>query len=306
MVASPFAVQVSIALKNARLYDEETRFNELMERVVEQRVEELNKAYTRLERLDQNKTSFIQVTAHELRTPLTIMKGYMGMLRGNPVIQENENLTQAVEGVLSGTDRLHMIVNSMLDVVRLEEQTITPHLETVIIGLILQLVHKEYKKELAERNIALVFEDGLNSLPFIQADPQLLQRALDAVIVNAIKFTPDGGSINLGGCVITDEQIGPSLQIHVRDTGIGIDPANHLVIFEKLIQLGKAELHSSGRTKFKGGGPGLGLAIAANIVKAHHGRIWVESPGRDEQTFPGSTFFIRLPLPKDPSNIQAE
>ena len=59
------------------------------------------------------------------------------------------------------------------------------------------------------------------------------------------------------------------------------------------------ELHSSGRTKFKGGGPGLGLAIAAGIVKAHSGKIWVESPGCDEEKLPGSTFFIRLPLPKD-------
>jgi DNA-binding LacI/PurR family transcriptional regulator/signal transduction histidine kinase len=299
LLVTTFGMQAAISLENARLYDEETRFNELMERVVEQRVEELNKAYTRLERLDQNKTSFIQVTAHELRTPLTIMKGYMGMLRGDPVIRENEKLGQAVEGVLSGTDRLHLIVNSMLDVVRLEEQDLTPQLETVIVGLVLQMVHKEYKKELAERNIALQFEDGLNTLPFIQADPQLLQRALDAVVVNAIKFTPDGGSISLGGCVLEDEQMGPCIQIHIRDTGIGIDAANHLVIFEKLIQLGKAELHSSGRTKFMGGGPGLGLAIAANIVKAHHGRIWVESPGRNEQNLPGSTFFIRLPLPKD-------
>ena len=132
----------------------------------------------------------------------------------------------------------------------------------------------------------------------IQADPQLLQKALDAVIVNAIKFTPDGGSISLGGRELLDEQLGPCLEIHIRDTGIGIDPANQQVIFEKLFQLGKTELHSSGRTKFKGGGPGLGLSIAASIVKAHHGRIWVESPACDEQTFPGSTFYLRLPLPK--------
>ena len=62
-------------------------------------------------------------------------------------------------------------------------------------------------------------------------------------------------------------------EIRIRDTGIGIDPANHKIVFEKLYQLGKVELHSSGRTKFKGGGPGLGLAIAAGIVKAHKGRI---------------------------------
>jgi signal transduction histidine kinase len=69
-------------------------------------------------------------------------------------------------------------------------------------------------------------------------------------------------------------------------------------VFEKLYQLGKVELHSSGRTKFKGGGPGLGLAIAAGIVKSHRGKIWVESPGYDEEKLPGSTFIIQIPLAK--------
>ncbi len=299
LLVNTFGTQAAIALENARLYDELTRFNEMMERMVAQRVEELNDAYSTLEKLDKNKTSFIQVTAHELRTPITVMKGYLGMLRTNSIIQENQPLQQAVEGVEKGSDRLHLIVNSMLDVVRLEGQTIVPQSEMVIVGLLLQLVHKEYKKELVERNITLITEEGLSKLPVIQADPQLLFKALDAVFVNAIKFTPDGGSISLGGESVTDEHLGACIEIHIRDTGIGIDPANHRIIFEKLYQVGKTELHSSGRTKFKGGGPGLGLAIAAGIVKAHNGWIWVESPGCDEDKMPGSTFFIRLPLSRE-------
>jgi signal transduction histidine kinase len=82
----------------------------------------------------------------------------------------------------------------------------------------------------------------------------------------------------------------------VRDTGIGIAPENHEVIFEKFYQTGPLALHSSGRTKFKGGGAGLGLAIAASIVQAHNGRIWVESPGYDEAACPGSCFHVLLPL----------
>ena len=91
---------------------------------------------------------------------------------------------------------------------------------------------------------------------------------------------------------------GEYCEVRVRDSGIGIDPANHIIIFEKLYQIGKVELHSSGRTKFKGGGPGLGLAIAAGIVKAHQGKSWVESEGYDEQKLPGSTFFIQIPVAK--------
>jgi len=269
-----------------------------MERMVSQHVEELNSAYTTLEKLDKNKTSFIQVSAHELRTPITVMKGYLGMLKSNTAIQENDSLVQAVDGVLKGTDRLHQIVNSMLDVARLEGQTVEPQLETTIVGLLLQLIQKEYKSDLIERNIKMFIEEGIGSLPAIQADPQLLRKALDAIIVNAIKFTPDGGTITTGGRVVPDERMGQCVEIFVCDTGIGIDPSNHRIIFEKLFQLGKVELHSSGRTKFKGGGPGLGLAIAAGIVKAHNGKVWVESPGYDEEKLPGSTFFIRLPLPK--------
>ena len=90
----------------------------------------------------------------------------------------------------------------------------------------------------------------------------------------------------------------PQVEIAVHDTGIGIDPALHHLIFEKFNQTGDVLLHSSGKTKFKGGGPGLGLAIARGIVEAHGGRIWVESPGYNEETNPGSTFFVSLPVRK--------
>ncbi len=82
----------------------------------------------------------------------------------------------------------------------------------------------------------------------------------------------------------------------VGDTGIGIDPKDHELIFEKFYQTGVIEFHSSGKTSFKGGGPGLGLAIARGIVEAHGGQIWVESPGHNEETNPGSRFFVRLPV----------
>ncbi len=86
------------------------------------------------------------------------------------------------------------------------------------------------------------------------------------------------------------------IEITIRDTGIGIDPENQELVFEKFYQTGEVLLHSSGKTKFKGGGPGLGLAIARGIVNAHRGRIWLESPRHDETTFPGTTVFVRLPV----------
>jgi signal transduction histidine kinase/DNA-binding LacI/PurR family transcriptional regulator len=298
LLATTFALQASIALENARLYDELTRFNQMMERMVEQRVDELNSAYNTLAKLDKNKSDFIQVAAHELRTPLTVIKGYMGMMKVSPAIQNNPTLMQAMDGVLQGTERLHQIVNSMLDVARLENQVLAPHLEAVTLGPILRLIQKDYAADLAARNLELKIDTDINSVPLILADSELLLKAIDNVVVNAIKFTPDGGSIIISAGMVKLDGRGDFCEIRVRDTGIGIDPANHTIVFEKLYQLGKVELHSSGRTKFKGGGPGLGLAIAAGIIKAHKGKIWVESPGYDEEKLPGSTFFIQIPLAK--------
>jgi signal transduction histidine kinase/DNA-binding LacI/PurR family transcriptional regulator len=298
LLASTFAIQASIALENARLYDDLNRFNQMMERMVEQRVDELSNAHNTLKKLDKNKSDFIQVAAHELRTPLTVIKGYMGMLKSAPAIQSNPTNVMAMDGMLQGTERLHQIVNSMLDVVRLENQVLMPHLESTPLAPMLRMIQKDYANDLAERNMKFEIDPDINAMPSLLADSELLQKALDNVVVNAIKFTPDGGSIFVSAHVVDLNGTGNFCEIRVRDTGIGIDPANHKIVFEKLYQLGKVELHSSGRTKFKGGGPGLGLAIAAGIVKAHRGKIWVESPGYDEEKLPGSTFFIQIPLAK--------
>lgn len=298
LLAATYATQATIALENARLYYEVTGMNQMMERMVSERVEELNNAYQTLEKHDKNKSHFIRVAAHELRTPMTVIKGYLSMMRMDESIKGNPMLLQAIEGVLRGTNRLHQIVDSMLDVARLENQVITPHLEDVKLGLILRLIYKDYTDDLANRNLTLNLDDSIQSIPPLTADPDLLKKALDHLIVNAIKFTPDGGTITVSARVVEDAKQGRMAEIGIKDSGIGIDPEHHKIIFEKLYQLGQVELHSSSRTNYKGGGAGLGLAIAAGIVKALQGSIWVESSGRDEEHFPGSTFFVRLPLAK--------
>ncbi|HKJ38629.1 MAG TPA: substrate-binding domain-containing protein [Anaerolineales bacterium] len=298
LLASTFAMQASVALENARLYDDLNRFNHMMERMVEQRVDELSVTLNRLEKLDKNKSDFIQVAAHELRTPLTVIKGYMGMIKSAPAVQENSALTQAMDGVIQGTDRLHQVVNSMLDVARLESQVVTPHLENVSLGITLRLIQKDYTEDLKDRQMTFEIDEAINALPPLSADSELFKKALDNVVVNALKFTPDGGRISVSAKSVTVDGKGEMCEISVKDSGIGLDPENKDIIFEKLYQVGKVELHSSGRTKFKGGGPGLGLAITAGIIKAHHGKIWVESEGYDEEKLPGSTFFMHIPFAK--------
>jgi signal transduction histidine kinase len=298
LVVSTFAMQAAIALDNARLYDESTRFNELLERMVAERVEELNSAYSTLEKLDKNKSAFINIAAHELRTPLTVMKGYVGMLESDQAVRTNESLHAAAQGVLRGTDRLSEIVNSMLDAARIDSQVLSPHFELTEFSAIAKFAQSEFRRDLEQRSLTFDVDETIQRLPPFMADPLLLQKAVNNVVANSIKYTPDGGGVYLSGATAADDRLGECVEIQIRDTGIGIDPANEKIIFEKLYQLGPVELHSSGRSKFKGGGPGLGLAIASGIIRAHQGRIWVESPGYDEENCPGSTFFIRIPLPQ--------
>jgi signal transduction histidine kinase len=87
-----------------------------------------------------------------------------------------------------------------------------------------------------------------------------------------------------------------AVEIIIRDTGIGIDRNDQKRIFDKFYEVGNIKEHSSGKTSFKAGGTGLGLSIAKGIVDMHGGWIWVESPGYDPQTFPGSSFIILLPI----------
>lgn len=295
LMATAFALQAAMALENAALYEEITRFNQQLEQMVQQRTEELNKALLALERMDKNKTDFINVAAHELRTPLTIMKGYLGMLQSNDTVKVTPLLVQALDGILKGTDRLHEIINSMLDVARIDNQVLNLKLEAVVLPSIIKRVQSDFNTYLAERKQVLQLLD-LDHLPLVQGDSLMLLKVFQNVIINAIKYTPDGGTITITGGRLQDEKIGDCVEISIQDTGIGIDPGQQEVIFEKFYSTGKVSLHSSGKSSFKGGGPGLGLAIARGIVLAHGGRIWVESVRYDEEACLGSCFHILLPL----------
>jgi signal transduction histidine kinase len=255
---------------------------------------ELEQTNQMLRNIDKTKTNFIQISAHELRTPLTLIMGYSQMLEQDT--QNTPELLVLAQGILEGSERMTDTVDSMLDVSRIDSNTLFLRKTGLQIDLLIKKVNKGFEKAFEERNIQMSV-DGLADLPLIPADPEMLQKAFRQIIMNAIKFTPDGGSITVSGRYLNGSEP-PQVEIAVRDTGIGIDPALHHLVFEKFNQTGDVLLHSSGKTKFKGGGPGLGLAIARGIVDAHGGRIWVESPGYNEETNPGSTFFVSLPAEK--------
>lgn len=268
-------------------------FDEMTARLQE-RTNDLERANEILKKIDKTKTNFIQISAHELRTPLTLIMGYSQMLDQDT--QNNPHLKKLAEGILEGSERMTDIIDSMLDVSRIDSNSLFLRKTGLEISLVIKKVHKGFASALKERKINFDTK-GLEDLPLVAADPDLLQKVFYHLIMNAIKFTPDGGSIIVSGQYLNGDTP-PKVELTVRDTGIGIDPKSKNTIFEKFNQTGEVLLHSSGKTKFKGGGPGLGLAIARGIVEAHGGRIWVESLGYNEATNPGSKFFVSLPVEK--------
>jgi len=256
---------------------------------------ELTEALHKLERLDQIKTDFIQVSAHELRTPVAALLGYAQMMQYNTKIQKDSDLRLLVDGVVTSTERLHRVFNSILDVSRLMSGELQVIRSPLFMVVTLDAVRLKAEKALRGRDMILEL-GGLDDLPICSGDPDLLYKVFDHLLNNAIKYTPDGGKITITGRAVQDDELGSTVEVSVDDTGIGIAPQDIDLIFEKFYRTGEIALHSSGTTKFKGGGPGLGLAIAQGIVLAHGGRIWAESPGCDEKTCPGSRFVVRLPI----------
>lgn len=305
----PFAMQAGIALENAHLYAEITRFNEHLEQLVQERTAELDRAYHVLEQLDKSKSKFISVAAHELRTPLTVISGYTQVLQSF-LSGEEEDVSTLIEAILSGTDRLHKIVNSMLDVAKIDSRTLEVSVADADLRKVIGQVCTGFQADVEARSLSLTVS-GLGELPKIEADPKLLRKAFYHLVLNAVQYTPDGGEISITACLQEGDGEAPHVEIVVSDTGIGIAPEHQELIFETFYQTGQVNLHSSGHTKFKAGGPGLGLAVVRGIVLAHGGEIWVESEGHDEEGCPGSQFHVRLPVAQRrpsavPSLLEAE
>lgn len=257
---------------------------------------ELNQTQEKLQQLDSNKSKFISVAAHELKTPLTLIEGYTTMMvelaESNP-----SSIESLLKGVNKGILRLREIIDDMIDVSLIDNHLLTLNIQPLWINHLLNLLDNELKKNAASRKLTLTINRFEGSDLMIYGDTERLFQALYNVAVNAVKFTPDGGAITIGGRLLPG-----FVEITVTDTGIGISPENQALIFEKFGQLGRTDLHSSGKTKFKGGGPGLGLPIARGIIESHGGTLWVESEGYDEVKLNGSTFHVLIPTRTEPND----
>jgi signal transduction histidine kinase len=223
------------------------------------------------------------------------------------MLMEDESLPPAIHTMLQsiskGTRRLHEIMDSMFDIAQIDTRTLQLHVTPVDTASLIQEVSSSLEKSFKERKQTLSI--NIPSLPLAKADPNLLKKLFQHLLTNAIKFTPNNGRITVGARVLpthSAELPNGGVEIIVSDTGVGVDPASQDIIFSKFYQPGDISKHSTSKTRFKGSGAGLGLALSKGIVEAHGGRIWVESKGYDEVNFPGSKFHVVLPLSTSSKN----
>ncbi|MCB9006859.1 MAG: GAF domain-containing protein [Ardenticatenaceae bacterium] len=287
------ADQTVVALQNARLYSELNDQNEHIRYLNIDLVEQNEK----LEIMDRVKSDFITIASHELRTPLTQVKGYADILSA---MNEEDALTreqtrEIVGHINRATLQLERLITAMLDASQLDVDGMQLTFVKTQLDTVLRLAVEPLIQAMRERRIHLEIE-GVAELPPIYADFKRLVQSFNNLLGNAVKYTPDSGQIHVKATKVPGQYGEEFLEIVVEDTGIGIDPKFHSLIFEKFFRIGDPQLHSTGNTKFKGAGPGLGLPIAKGVIEAHGGRIWVESEAEDEELLPGSRFNIVLPI----------
>lgn len=294
------AQQTGFALQNARLVADLQHLNASM-RSLNRGLEDANRE---LARLDSVKTDFVTIASHELRTPLAQIRGYTDIIDSvnEQGMLEQEQTTVLVTNLRKATERMEELISNMLDVSQLDVNAMDLRFSQTTIDTVMRLAIEPLTDAIKQRKQSLMVR-GVRGLPAIEGDLQRLVQAFRNVIVNGIKFTPDGGRIEITASqqpAQVKEGVDHIL-VSITDTGVGIDPANLELIFKKFYRTYDPSLHSTGTYKFLGAGPGLGLTIAKGVIESHGGRIWAESEGHSMEKLPGTTFYILLPTipPRD-------
>lgn len=291
------ANQTGVALRNARLVADLRHLNRSMQSLNSG----LEVANQRLDELDQVKTDFVTIASHELRTPLAQIRGYTDILDAlnEQGMLDQDQISGMVNNLRKATERMEELISAMLDVSQLDVNAMDLRFAQTTPEAVVRMAIEPLTDVIKQRKLTLSAR-GLRGLPPIEADMQRLVQAIRNVVVNAIKFTPDGGRIEINASLQPADVLGGGDQEHIliaiSDSGVGINKDDLELIFEKFYRGHDPSLHSTGAYKFMGAGPGLGLTIARGMIEGHGGRIWAESTGHDMEKCPGTTFYIQLPL----------
>jgi signal transduction histidine kinase len=241
----------------------------------------LQKVITELRARDALKTQFLSNISHDLRTPLAAIITHAEILREGMLGALSERQMEGVSGIVNGGQLLLDMIDEILTYVRAANDQIALTCTEFPIVEVVDQVRVLSEPLAAKKDITLELLDG-DDIPPIEADRDKIKHVLSNLLGNAIKFTPEGGRV-----WISVSRAGDEVLVEVGDTGTGIAPEHHELIFREFAQVDS----SPSRPHH---GTGLGLAIARRLIELHLGRIWVESELGD-----GSRFFFTLPIRQD-------
>lgn len=264
-VLSVIASQAAVAIRNAR------------------QLQALEDAHARLSELDALKSDFLAIASHELRTPLATILGYGAILKE----EAEDAVAPHVDVILEAAEGMETVVEAMNQMEILRSDSVDLARQQVTVDDLLQQARAAIADDADARNQTVLITDTDPALT-ISADPKRLRAALEHVLDNASRFTPEGGRITLRA---TDDD--GWIRIAVSDTGIGLAPEELDRIFDDFYQVEDALTRSQG-------GLGLGLTLARKLIHLHDGRIWAESDGADA----GTTVIIELPRTTGTSTLR--
>jgi signal transduction histidine kinase len=261
-IYTTLALQVAVALQNARLYVEQTE------------------TVAQLRELDRLKSSFLANMSHELRTPLNSILGFADVMLEELDGPLTENMNNDLGLIYKNGQHLLHLINDVLDMAKIESGKMNLNIEKFNLQEIIEEVTSITAPFASEKNLALFIEADSDHEVEINADKIRLRQVMINLINNSIKFT-ETGKIAIR---VTREET--SVLICVKDTGIGIPTDQLEAVFQEFTQVDTS-------TTRKVGGTGLGLPISRRLIEMHNGRLWAESTGVEGE---GASFFVYLPI----------
>lgn len=234
-----------------------------------------NQMAYRLDQIETMRRRLIGDVAHELRTPLTTIKGYMeGLMDG--VVPANEETYLRVH---QEADRLQRLVMDLQELSQVEANSVQFNFKSTSIAGLIRAAQERLQRQYDDKNVGLTIDISA-PLPLVEVDADRIQQVLTNLIGNALQYTPEGGQVTVHAKVSGNEVV-----VSVQDNGIGISAEHIPHIFDRFYRVDKSRARA-------GGGSGIGLTIAKQLIESHGGRIWAESEGAHK----GSTFYFALPV----------
>ena len=272
--------------------------NDALEARVEARTSALRQARDQAERAGRAKDDFIAALSHELRTPLSPVLLVASEAANNPAFPEEARALFA--SIRKNVELEARLIDDLLDLTRILRGKLPLTLKARDVHRVLEDAITTVRADIAQKQLALKL-DLMRERPLVAADDVRLQQVFWNILKNAVKFTPDRGTITVRTRLVADDK----LVIAVTDTGIGLNPEEMARVFDAFSQGD----HAIGGRSHRFGGLGLGLAISRSLVEYHDGTLTVESAGHGR----GATFLVELPLlknatgsaPGDPSSAPA-